>query len=38
MIEIKNVSKTFATANGNLHALKNVNLSVNDGEIYGIIA
>lgn len=37
MIEIKNVSKTFATANGKLHALKNVNLSVNDGEIYGII-
>lgn len=37
MIEIKNVSKTFATANGDLHALENVSLSVNDGEIYGII-
>lgn len=37
MIEIKNLTKTFATANGNLHALNDVSLSVNDGEIYGII-
>ena len=37
MIEIKNLSKTFDTANGDLHALKDVSLSVNDGEIYGII-
>ena len=37
MIEINNLTKTFATANGNLHALNDVSLSVNDGEIYGII-
>lgn len=37
MIEIKNLSKSFDTSNGNLHALKDVSLTVNDGEIYGII-
>ena len=37
MIEIKNLTKTFATADGTLDALKNVNLTVNDGDIFGII-
>lgn len=37
MIEIKNLTKTFHTANGDVEALKNVSLSVNDGDIYGII-
>ena len=37
MIEIKNVSKTFHTAEGSVEALKNVSLSVQDGEIFGII-
>ena len=37
MIEIQNVSKTFNTANGTLNALKNVSLSIEDGDIFGII-
>ena len=37
MIEIKNLSKTFKTASGDVEALKNVNIKVNDGDIYGII-
>jgi len=37
MIEIKNLSKTFALADGNVDALKDVNLTINDGDIYGII-
>lgn len=37
MIEIKNLSKTFSLADGNVDALKDVNLSINDGDIYGII-
>lgn len=37
MIEIKNLSKTFETAGGSLDALKNVSLTVRDGDIYGII-
>lgn len=37
MIELKNVSKTYKTKNGEIHAVKDVNLSINDGEIFGII-
>ncbi len=37
MIEIKNLSKTFRTAAGTVEALKNISLTVNDGDIYGII-
>lgn len=37
MIEIKNLSKTFKTADGSLDALKNVSLTINDGDIYGVI-
>ena len=37
MIEIKNLSKTFKTADSSLDALKNVSLTLNDGDIYGII-
>lgn len=37
MIQIKNLSKTFATADGTVDALKDVNITVNDGDIYGII-
>ena len=37
MIEIKNVSKTFQTADGAVDALKNVSLSIADGDIFGII-
>ena len=37
MIQISGLSKTFKTADGEVHALKDVNLTINDGEIYGII-
>ncbi len=37
MIEIKNISKTFLTAENEVQALKGITLTVNDGEIYGII-
>ena len=37
MIEIKNLTKTFTLASGEVEALKNVSLTVNNGEIYGII-
>lgn len=37
MIEIKNLTKTFSTSDGKVEALSNVNLTVNDGDIFGII-
>ena len=37
MIEIKNLCKTFQTADGEVEALKNVNITVGDGDIFGII-
>ncbi len=37
MIELKNLTKTFATADGPVDALKHVNLTIQDGDIYGII-
>lgn len=37
MIEIKNVCKTFQTADGLVEALKNVTLTIPDGDIFGII-
>ena len=37
MIEIKHLSKTFDTAAGQVAALQDVSLSINDGDIYGII-
>ncbi|MBQ7917064.1 MAG: ATP-binding cassette domain-containing protein [Firmicutes bacterium] len=37
MIEIKNVFKSFDTAEGTVEALKNVSLSIPDGDIFGII-
>ena len=37
MIEIKHLSKTFTTKNGTVEALKDVNITVEDGDIYGII-
>ena len=37
MIEIKNLSKTFETSSGPVDALKNVSISINDGDIFGII-
>lgn len=37
MIELKNVTKVFKTLNGDITALKDINLTINDGEIFGII-
>jgi len=37
MIEIRNLSKTFESAGGRVEALKDISLTVNDGDIYGII-
>ncbi len=37
MIELKGLSKTYHTASGDVKALENVDLRIEDGEIYGII-
>ena len=37
MIEIRGLSKTFHTANGDITALQDIDLTIQDGEIYGII-
>lgn len=37
MIEIRNLCKTFVTTDGQVEALHDVNLTVRDGDIYGII-
>lgn len=37
MIEIKDLGKVFRTASGDFTALDNVDLTINDGEIFGII-
>ena len=37
MIELRHISKSFETADGNVEALKDVSLTVENGDIYGII-
>ena len=37
MVELKHVSKIFQTNDGDFQALKDINLKIPDGEIYGII-
>lgn len=37
MIKLQSISKTFDTVSGNVHAVKNVNIDIEDGEIFGII-
>lgn len=37
MIEIRNLEKSFRTSQGTIVALKNIDLTINDGEIFGII-
>ncbi|WP_075878118.1 methionine ABC transporter ATP-binding protein [Merdibacter massiliensis] len=37
MIQLEHVSKTFTTKSGYVHAVKDVSLQIQDGEIYGII-
>ncbi|MBQ9955737.1 MAG: ATP-binding cassette domain-containing protein, partial [Eggerthellaceae bacterium] len=37
MIEIKDLNKVFEARGGSHHALRDVNLTINDGDIFGII-
>lgn len=37
MIEIRNLAKTYHGADGDFTAVKNINLTINDGDIFGII-
>lgn len=37
MIEIKNLYKTYSLTDGSVEALKNVSLSIPDGDVFGII-
>ena len=37
MIEIKNLSKIYHTKDNDITALSNINIQINDGEIFGII-
>nr|WP_106780667.1 methionine ABC transporter ATP-binding protein [Lysinibacillus timonensis] len=37
MIELKNISKLYKTKNGEITAVKDVNLSIDKGEIFGVI-
>ena len=37
MIELKQIVKVFETKNDDIHAVNGVDLTIHDGEIYGII-
>jgi D-methionine transport system ATP-binding protein len=37
MIELQHINKVYHSASGDLQALKDINLSIGDGEIFGII-
>lgn len=37
MIELQHIDKVYHTASGDLHALKDINLTIDEGEIFGII-
>ena len=37
MIELKNIGKTFQSKDGEVEALKDVSIKINDGDIFGII-
>ena len=37
MISVKNICKTFNTPSGKVEVLKNVNLEVEDGDIFGVV-
>ena len=37
MIEIRDLTKIFQTADGRVEALKNINLTIQDRDIYGVI-
>jgi len=37
LIELQHIDKIYHTSSGDLHALKDINLTINEGEIFGII-
>ena len=37
MIEIEHLNKTYPSPGGDIHALRDVDLRIEDGEIFGII-
>ena len=37
MIELKHITKVFPTADGELTALNDVNITIHDGDVYGIV-
>ncbi|MBQ4344217.1 MAG: ATP-binding cassette domain-containing protein, partial [Erysipelotrichaceae bacterium] len=37
MIELKNIVKTFSGKNTEIHAVRGVNLKIEDGDIFGIV-
>ena len=37
MIELKHITKVFPTADGELTALHDVNVTIHDGDVYGIV-
>lgn len=37
MIELQHVSKTFETVSGSVEAVRDVNLTIQDGDIFGVI-
>ena len=37
MIELKHLSKVFPTADGDFEALSDINLTIGDGDIFGIV-
>ena len=37
MIELRNLSKSFMTTDGQVDALQHINLTIRDGDVYGII-
>ena len=37
MIEIKNLSKDYSTDHGDFRAIENVDLTIEDGDIFGIL-
>ena len=37
MIELRNLSKTYSSSSQEVNALNNISLTINDGDIYGII-
>ena len=37
MIELKHITKVFPTADGELTALHDVNITIHDGDIFGIV-